>query len=82
MEFQCPKSWNTLKVLEGNSNARHCDSCNQTIVLCETEEQLNDAIEKKVCVAIDYCELHSELRVLGFPSSATLPSFLNKNNKQ
>lgn len=81
LEFQCPKSWNTLKVLEGNSNARHCDDCNQTILLCETEEQLNDAIEKRICVAVDYCELNTELRVLGFPSNAKIPSFLEDDEK-
>lgn len=80
--FKCPESWDTLKALAEDSNIKHCDKCNKNVFLCESEEQLQDAIDKGVCVAVDFVKEAQKVRFLGYPCSARLPSFLEKNNKE
>lgn len=80
--FQCPKSWDTLKALEESSNIKHCDKCDKSVFLCESEQQLNDAIEKGVCVALDFVVEAKEVRLLGYPSKARISSFLGDGDNE
>ena len=79
--FKCSESWDTLKALAEDSNIKHCDKCDKNVFLCESEEQLNDAIDKGVCVAVDFVEEARKIRFLGFPSSASFPSFLKTDDE-
>lgn len=80
--FQCSESWDTLRVLEGDSSKKHCDKCHQEILLCETFAQFTDAIRQGSCVAVDFEDKSRKIRVLGYPSGASsFPSFLSNDEE-
>ncbi len=49
--FKCPKFWGELQGAE-YSRIRHCNSCNEDVYRCTTDEDIADAIKRNRCVAI------------------------------
>lgn len=51
-EFQCPKSWNSLKRDYQNDDIRHCSSCEKPVYLCKTDNELAKHMACGHCIAI------------------------------
>lgn len=49
--FRCTKQWLELKQTDSDK-LRFCDDCQQPVYLCETDEELTEAIIQNRCVAI------------------------------
>ena len=50
--FKCPKTWDSLKKTDDES-IRFCDQCNRTVHFCKTAGELQRAIIKNQCVALE-----------------------------
>lgn len=50
MAFECPKNWFKLEPT-ANPNVKHCNTCNQSVHLCTTQEDLDKAIKDLRCIA-------------------------------
>ena len=50
-EFQCPLSWDSLRPTSKPSE-RFCGSCSRTVHFCNTQQELDSATLKGLCVAI------------------------------
>jgi hypothetical protein len=76
--YQCDKSWDDLKPTE-DSTIRHCDKCRHDVYYCSSSEILMNAIQSKLCVAVDIVEDKKKTRTLGLPSSANIPIFFKSD---
>jgi hypothetical protein len=54
-EFECPLMWQNLKMGPDPSKnrERHCDRCNQTVVLVDSPNELEKAVALGKCVALN-----------------------------
>jgi len=77
--YQCDKSWNDLEPTN-DSNIRHCNKCNHQVHYCPNPETLMNAIQSKLCVAVDIEHDKKIIRTLGYPSTAYLPDFLKSDS--
>ena len=50
--YQCPKTWESLIDLK-HDKIKYCDVCDRGVHLCQNQTELNQAIEKGWCVAIN-----------------------------
>lgn len=50
MAFECPKNWLELEPT-ANPKVKHCNTCNQNVHLCTTQEEMDKAIEDLRCIA-------------------------------
>ncbi len=50
MELECPKNWFELEPTSSPS-VKYCNTCNQGVYLCITQEDLDKSIAEKQCVA-------------------------------
>ena len=50
-KFKCGAAWEHLDATE-NPGVRHCGGCERDVHLCETDEELAQAILENHCVAI------------------------------
>lgn len=50
--FECDKKWTDLKE-SASSTVRMCDSCNRLVFFCRTPQELQSAIFKNQCVAVE-----------------------------
>lgn len=72
MELECPKNWFELEPTSSPS-VKYCNTCNQGVYLCITQEDLDKSIEEKRCVAFfKVLKLEAERQIVhmtaGFPS--------------
>jgi uncharacterized protein (TIGR02996 family) len=51
-ELVCPKRWESLTRTERFA-ARHCDACDQPVILCATIEEARSVASRGGCVAVD-----------------------------
>ena len=69
-EFQCPLSWDSLRPTSKPSE-RFCGSCSRTVHFCNTQQELDSASFKGLCVAIkapsEYNEFTTPLTVGAIP---------------
>jgi hypothetical protein len=52
MEYECPKSWETLTATK-RTDIRFCNHCNKKVYLCASQEEIDAAATLKKCVAYD-----------------------------
>jgi len=50
LEFECPKDWFGLD-LTNKAGIKHCNQCQQDVHLCINQEELDEAIAQKHCIA-------------------------------
>jgi len=50
MEFECPKDWFDLEPTN-KAAIKHCNQCQQDVHLCINQEELDEAITQKYCIA-------------------------------
>ena len=50
LEFECPKDWFELE-LTNKAGIKHCNQCQKDVHLCINQEELDEAIAQKYCVA-------------------------------
>lgn len=50
MEFDCPKDWFKL-TLTNKAGIKYCETCNTNVHLCQTQDELNHAINEGLCIA-------------------------------
>ena len=50
--FKCHKTWDALEVTP-NPTQRFCHECNRTVIYCVTPAELQSAIVKNQCVAVE-----------------------------
>lgn len=50
MALECPKNWFELDPT-ASPNVKHCNTCNQNVHLCTTQEDVDKAIEDLRCIA-------------------------------
>lgn len=50
--FQCPKSWDALQQTD-DLTIRYCEQCQRTVHYCKTPTELQEAIVKDQCVAVE-----------------------------
>jgi hypothetical protein len=72
----CPKSWDSLEPL-AYPRTKHCQTCNQTVYLCVSDEETLQHAEQGHCVArtiprVDSATDDSENYVLGEPDAKWL----------
>jgi hypothetical protein len=51
MEFECPRDWFELEQTN-KAGTKHCNQCHKDVHLCINQEDLAQAIEKKLCIAL------------------------------
>lgn len=57
--FECSKKWHDLTETN-NSKVRFCSKCEKTVHLCLTSNELKEAIEQNLCVAVRISSAASE----------------------
>ena len=72
----CPKSWDSLEPL-ADPQTKHCQTCNQTVYLCVSDEETLQHAEQGHCVArsipsVDSATADSESYFLGEPDAKWL----------
>lgn len=91
--FECRAVWALLKETP-DINIRHCKICKKDVHFVLTKEELYDAIDKNLCVAIQSSKTVEFIPLLGFPvgykdekkselkssNFNLMPAFLRKNN--
>jgi hypothetical protein len=50
--YQCSKTWESLIEIK-HDKIKYCDVCDRGVHFCENDAELNQAIEKGWCVAIN-----------------------------
>ena len=89
--FECKTVWALLKETP-DVNIRHCKTCKKDVHFVLTKEELFDAIDKNLCVAIQSSKTVEFIPLLGLPvgykseekpefkslDSNLLPAFLRK----
>lgn len=50
---QCDKGWFTLKKIEGETEKRYCETCDKCVHWCNTEADIQDAVNNKWCIATE-----------------------------
>lgn len=50
MEYICSKSWFALELMD-QPNIKFCDSCNKEVHFCQTDEELENALQNNLCIA-------------------------------
>ena len=53
--FKCEERWAYLQTTE-DDNVRFCDSCQQQVFFCKTDDELLIAIKNNRCVSIESLE--------------------------
>jgi hypothetical protein len=51
--FQCPMKWDALRADPHDAKKRHCDRCKRPVFLCTSDEELNQHVKAKDCIAIE-----------------------------
>jgi hypothetical protein len=51
-KFECPKLWSSLDKTS-QPKIRHCKQCNQDVHYCQTAKELQTAVIKNYCVAVE-----------------------------
>ena len=51
IRFECPSDWHNLQETE-NAAVRYCNVCEQNVMLCTNQEQLDSAQKGGLCVAV------------------------------
>jgi len=74
MAYVCPKDWFELSPTN-KSGIKHCNTCNQNVYLCKTQEEINEQLIRGVCIAIFKPHM-----VLGLPSGQ-IPKRFFENRK-
>ena len=72
----CPKSWDSLELL-ADPQTKHCQTCNQTVYLCVSDEETLQHAEQGHCVArsipsVDSATADSKSYFLGEPDAKWL----------
>ncbi len=58
-KFKCPMDWDTL-LKTSDSKIRYCLECDRGVHYCETDDELNEALKKNWCVAINNHDSESD----------------------
>lgn len=71
MKYICTKDWFLLESTS-NKNIKYCDSCNREVHFCNSNEELESALQNNLCIGYwheDSGELKKSKRfVLGIPN--------------
>ncbi|MDH5655226.1 MAG: hypothetical protein OEZ34_04930 [Spirochaetia bacterium] len=82
-EFECSMNWHELK-LTADENIRFCNKCNENVYRISTDEELQECLDKRRCVALYRDHFFGGELVLGRPTvtpgTVDLYAEIPKNN--
>ena len=62
--FRCKQRWASLEETS-DPTVRRCHECERPVVLCETDDELRDALLADECVAVPTRDGYPELHTVG-----------------